>query len=126
MSPHTVRLITLAEREFRNLTDKHPAPPRPQRFKAMRLRLDRFDASWGRKRLSAVRLAGLLLRDDDVALEALVCGNEQSTRTYTGGVALLQREAAYLRRASRMLETAAGRLSVVLERCQRTSGAPPS
>jgi hypothetical protein len=36
----------------------------------------------------------------------------------------LQRESAYLRKIARLLDTAGGRLSVVLTRCNESAGAP--
>lgn len=126
MSTAAARLLILAEREFRTLTNKPLEPPRPRRFKALKIRLEKFNAGWDRRRGSMVRLAGVLLRDDDAALERRVCESEQSARTYGRGVELLEREARYLRRVSHMLERAAGRLSVTLERCRRADPQAPA
>ena len=120
MSPGTrARLLDLAEHEFRSLTEGPNRPPPAQRFKALKIRLAKFDATWPRKRLSVVRLAGMLLVHDDTALAKKVCESDQTVRTYAGGVELLRRESAYLRKVARLLDLASGRLSVVLERQDR-------
>lgn len=64
-----------------------------------------------------MRLAGLLLNQDDAALTQRICESERSARTYASGVELLRREGVYPRKVARMLETASSRLSVVLDRC---------
>jgi hypothetical protein len=60
----------------------------------------------------------VLLREDDTTLQRRVCENDRSAKTYADAVSWLQRESIYLRKVSRLLDTAAGRISVVLERCQ--------
>jgi len=63
------RLLKLADREFRQLTEAGPAPPPTRKFKSIRLNAMRFDQSWDRKRGAAVRLTSVLLLEDDTALE---------------------------------------------------------
>lgn len=112
------RLLTLADREFRQLTeDRSAAPPAPRRFKPVRLNVARFDQSWDRKRGSAARLMAVLLREDDSALHQRVCESDRAAKTYADAADWLQRESAYLRKVSRLLDTAAGRVEAVLERC---------
>ena len=113
------RLLNLADREFRQLTEqKSAAPPPPRRFRPIRLNAARFDQSWDRKRGSAARMMAVLLREDDTTLQQRVCESDRAAKTYADAVDWLQRESVYLRKVSRLLDTAAGRVSVVLERCQ--------
>lgn len=119
------RLLKLADREFRQLTGK-PATPEPNRkFKPIRINLARLDGGWERKRAAAVRLTGVLLREDDSTLERRVCENERSAKTYADAADWLQRESVYLRKIARLLDTAGGRLSAVLSRCQSGQGTAP-
>jgi hypothetical protein len=119
------RLLKLADREFRQLTeDRSPPPPAPRRFKPGRLNATRFDQSWDRKRGSAARLMAVLLREDDAALHQRVCESDRAAKTYADAADWLQRESAYLRKVSRLLDMAAGRISVVLERCQSEHTSP--
>ena len=118
MSPgHQVRLLTLAEREFRQLTGKPPMPAPTRKFTPVRLNAARFDSKWDRRRGSAVRLTAVLLQDDDTALERRVCESALTAKTYSQAAAWLQRESAYLRKVARMLDLAGGRLASVLSRC---------
>ena len=112
-----MNFLALADREFRQLTEKPAAPPVRRKFKPIHLNLAKFDAAWDRKRGAAVRLMGVLLREDDVALEQRVCENERSAKTYVEAAEWLQRESAYLRKISRLLDTASGRHSAVIGRC---------
>ena len=125
MSPaNSVRLLKLADREFHQLTGK-PATPVPRRkFKPVKLNAARFDSAWDRKRGAAVRLTAVLLGEDDAALEHRVCGDERARKTYSAAADWLQRESAYLRKVARLLDTAGGRLSSVLGRCQGPAAAP--
>ena len=119
MSPgNPSRLLKLADREFRQLTGKPVAPVPSRKFKPMRLNAARFDSAWDRKRGAAVRLTAVLLGEDDAALEQRVCGNERSVKVYSDAADWLQRESAYLRKVARLLDTAGGRLTSVLCRCQ--------
>jgi hypothetical protein len=119
------RLLKLADREFRQLTEERKTPPSAnRRFKPIRLNTSRFDSTWDRKRGAAVRLTAVLLREDDAALKQRVCENERTTKTYADAVEWLQRESAYLRKIARLLDTAGGRLSVVLTRCNDSAAAP--
>jgi hypothetical protein len=68
-----IRLLKLADREFRRLTESQPAEPSTRKFKPIRLNAARFDESWDSKRGVAVRLTSVLLREDDSALEQRVC-----------------------------------------------------
>jgi hypothetical protein len=120
-----VRLLKLADREYQQLTEKPSAMP-GRKFRPIRLNVARFDQSWDRKRGAAVRLTAVLLREDDSALERRVCENERTVKTYAGAAEWLQRESAYLRRVARLLDTAGGRLSVVLGRCGVTAPAATS
>ena len=120
------RLFKLADREFRQLTEERkPAPPATRKFKPIKLNVARFDSAWDRKRGAAVRLTSVLLREDDSTLERRVCENERSAKTYADAADWLQRESAYLRKIARLLDTAGGRLTAVLGRCQSGQGAAP-
>ena len=122
MSPsNPVRLLKLADREFRQLTEKPSALPAVRKFKPIRLNAARFDQSWDRKRGAAVRLTAVLLSADDAELTRRVCESALTVKTYTGAADWLARESAYLRRVARLLDTAGGRLSVVLGRCGVTA-----
>jgi hypothetical protein len=116
-----VRLLSLADREFRQLTGKRVAIEPTRKFKPIKLNAARFDSSWDRKRGAAVRLTAVLLREDDAALERRVCESEKSANTYALAVTWLQRESAHLRRTARLLDTASDRLSAVLARCAQLS-----
>ena len=63
-------------------------------------------------------MMAVLLREDDSTLQQRVCENDRAAKTYADTADWLQRESIYLRKVSRLLDTAAGRVSVVLERCQ--------
>jgi hypothetical protein len=119
--PSTSRahLLSLADREFRQVTDKPQAPAPDKRFKAIKLKLSTFDSSWDRKRGAAVRMMSVLLREDDAELERRVCESEKSAKTYAQAATWLQRESVYLRRVARLLETAGGRVASVVRRCQQ-------
>lgn len=120
------RLLKLADREFRQLTeDRSATPPAPRRFKPVRLNVTRFDQSWDRKRGSAARLMAVLLREDDSALHQRVCESERAAKTYADAADWLQRESVYLRKVSRLLDTAAGRVEAVLERCAANQASAP-
>ena len=116
-------LLAQAKREFRELVGERPAPS-PGSFKPMRLNIDAFGRSWDAKRGAAVRLAAVLLKDDDQAMERRVCADDRTTTTYADATGWLEREAAYMRKTARLLDTAVSRLSVVLERCKSKSSVP--
>ena len=119
MSPgNAVRLLKLAEREHKQLTQERPTPKPARRFKPIKLNAARFDSGWDRKRGAAVRLTSVLLREDDTTLQARVCADQRSVKTYADAANWLQRESAYLRKIARLLDTAGGRLVSVLARCQ--------
>lgn len=111
-------LFKLAEREFKELTEDRTKRPSDRRFKPIRLNASRFDQSWDRKRGSAMRLTAVLLREDDAALQQRVCENAKTVKQYSAAADWLQQESAYLRKMARLLDTAGGRLTVVVERCQ--------
>jgi hypothetical protein len=113
-----VSLLRLADREFRELTGKPVAIAPSRKFKPIKLNAAKFENGWSRKRVAAVRLTTVLLRDDDAALERRVCENDKSAKTYASAAAWLQRESTYLRRMAKLLDTAGGRLTAVLSRCR--------
>lgn len=118
MAPgNAVRLLTLADREFRQLTAARPVPPPSRKFKPIRLNVARLEQGWERKRAAAVRLAAVLLREDDATLQRRVCENEKSTKTYATAVDWLQREPAYMRKVAPLLDLAGSRVSSLLGRC---------
>jgi hypothetical protein len=119
-SGNPTRLLTLAEREYRDILSTQPAPARTRRFKALRLNAARFDRPWDRKRGAVVRLMSVLLREDDSALERRVCQSDQTAKDYAGAAQLLRRESAHLRKVARLLDTAGDRLVTVLDRCRGT------
>jgi hypothetical protein len=125
MSPgHRARLLSLADREFRQLTGKPPTPIPSRKFKPVKLNAARFDVAWDRKRGAAVRLTAVLLGEDDTALQQRVCADDRSVKVYADAAAWLQRESQYLRKVARLLDTAGGRLSAVLGRCRGSASAP--
>ena len=81
------RLLALADREFRELTNKPLTIEPTRKFRPVNLNVARFDNSWERKRGAAVRLTAVLLREDDTTLERRVCENEVSAKTYADAVA---------------------------------------
>jgi hypothetical protein len=116
------RLLQLADREYRQLTNKPATIPPTRKFKPIKLNAAHFDSGWDRKRGAAVRLTAVVLREDDSALERRVCESDHSAKTYAQAAAWLQRESAYLRKVARLLETAEGRLVAVLTRCGSSAG----
>lgn len=116
------RLFALAEREFKA---NRAAPVRPK-FRGMNLNIGKYDESWDHKRGAAVRMMGVILRDNDQALYDRVSASDQAAKTYSDAAAWLQREANYLRRTASMLDTAASRLSAVLERYEDERTMKPS
>ena len=118
------RLLKLADREFRQLTETRPAAPPTRKFKPIRLNAARFDQSWDRKHGAAVRLTAVLLCEDDATLERRVCENEKTAKTYATAADWLARESVYLRKVARLLDTASGRVTTVLGRCAQ--GGEPS
>jgi hypothetical protein len=111
------RLLALADREFRDLTNKPLTIDPTRKFKPVKLNVARFDNTWERKRGAAVRLTAVLLREDDTTLERRVCENERSAKTYAEAMAWLRRESVHLRKVAKLLDTAGGRLAAVLTRC---------
>lgn len=111
------RLLALADREFRELTNKPLTVGPTRKFKPIKLNVARFDNAWERKRGAAVRLTAVLLREDDSTLERRLCENEVSAKTYAEAMAWLRRESVHLK-VAKLLDTAGGRLAAVLTRCQ--------
>jgi hypothetical protein len=118
-------LLKLADREFKALSEERPTPQPTRKFKPMKLNVARFDQSWDRKRGAAARLTAVVLREDDATLQRRVCENDKTVRTYTSAADWLARESAYLRKMARLLDTAGGRLSAVLGRCQPGQSSVP-
>jgi hypothetical protein len=122
---NSTRLLTIVDREFRQLVEK-PEPIVPTRkFKPIKINAARFDQSWDRKRGAAARLMAVLVREDDASLERRVCESALAAKTYAGAAAWLQRESAYLRRIAKLLDTAGGRLVAVLSRCDNGARSEP-
>jgi hypothetical protein len=59
-----VRLLSLADREFRQLTGKPVVVASGAKFKAMKLNPARLDKDWDRKRGAAVRLTRTILKTE--------------------------------------------------------------
>ena len=124
---NSVQRLSLANREFRQLTQAKPKPEPNRKFKPIKLNPAKFDDSWDRKRGAAVRLMSVLLREDDATMQGRVCESDQSAKTYAAAASWLQRESAYLRKMARLLDTAAGRVASVVTRCQGAKETlPPS
>ncbi|MGC4028921.1 MAG: hypothetical protein QM696_08620 [Steroidobacteraceae bacterium] len=117
-SIHPARLVALSDREFKRETNA-PAdqPPPDRKFRPFRLSLARYDRDWDRKRGAAARLMAVLLRENDEQLTERVCESALSSQTYAGAASWLGQEALYLRKLASRMETASGRLNVVLARC---------
>jgi hypothetical protein len=121
MSVNRMRLVALSEREF-SRESQAPAPIQPDRkFKPVKLSLARYDSTWDRRRGSAARMMAVLLRESDGELTERVCASSDSATTYRGAAEWLAGEARLLRKHVAHLESAAGRLSVVLHRCGRAT-----
>lgn len=116
------KLRALSDREFQRQAGEPVILPTTKRFKAMSLSLARYDSGWDRKRGSAARMMAVILRESDQQLTERVCANPQSATTYRGAAEWLAGEAQHLRKHVRHLDSAAGRLSVVLERCGQVAG----
>lgn len=124
MSPiNRLRLLALSEREFKRIAIETTAAPVRGKFRGMKMKVEQFDVGWDRKRGAAARLTGVLLREDDAALERRVCENTQSASTYRDAACWLQREATYLRKMARLQELAGKRLTAVLSRCMSSDQA---
>lgn len=117
-------LLKLADREFSHLTDRPVTPTPSRRFKPRRLNPARFGPDWDRKRGAAVRLTAVILAEADTDLEQRCCSDDRTRKTYSAAADWLQREAAYLKKVSRLLDAAGGRLTAVLGRCQSSAVAP--
>lgn len=66
-------------------------------------------------------MMAVVLRESDQELTQRVCASTQSATTYRGAADWLAGEAQALRKHVRHLESAAGRLAVVLQRCGQPS-----
>ena len=65
-----------------------------------------------------MRLAAVLLRDDDKAMEHRVCADERTATMYADASTWLKRESEYLRKTARVFDKTVQRVNVVLERCR--------
>lgn len=119
MSPaNRMRLMALSEREFQR-EYRAPTQVQPQRkFKSIQVNLSKLDGSWDRKRGAAARFMAIILRNDDEALRHRITESETTIDTYSEGAKWLRREATYLEKTARMMNTAAGRISTVLARAK--------
>lgn len=120
------RLLALSEKEFRREAASPDPQPVTATFRGLRLNINKYDATWDRKRGAAARLMAVLLRESDTALTNRVCETAASCRTYSGAADWLAGEARYLRKVASMMDTAAGRLGVVLQRCGTISAGDSS
>lgn len=120
-----IHLFALANREFRREAEAPRRTPGKRTFKGMNLNLRKLDTDF-RKRGSAVRWTGVLLREDPDALHRRVCADEKAVKTYDGAAEWLEREARHLRKFASMQETAASRLNTILARCREERQVPPS
>lgn len=111
------RLLSLSEKEFRREVAAPEPRPSQSSFRAIRLNISKFDATWDKKRGAAARMTAILLRESDAQLTDRVCESAASARTYGGAADWLSGEARYLRKMAKMMDSAAGRLGVVLQRC---------
>ena len=112
------RLQSLSDREYRNLSTSKPEQVEgPRSFKPRKLSLDRYDRRWDRKRGSAIRLTGVLLRDTEEAMQQRVCASSATKKTYSSAAGWLTSEAELLRKTAKMHEMAVARLTTVLARC---------
>jgi hypothetical protein len=118
------KLLALSEREFQRQTGEPVALPVDKRFRAMSLKLSRFDGSWDKKRGSAIRLTGVLLTESDEAMQRRVCASEATAKTYGTAVSWLSKESEHLRKAAKMHDLAVARLSAVLARCNGEAAHP--
>jgi hypothetical protein len=100
MPLNQVRLFALADREFRELTNKPPTIEPTRKFKPVKLNVARFDNTRERKRGAAVRLTAFVLREDDSTLERRVCENEVSAKTYAEAMAWLRQPSSQSRQAA--------------------------
>ena len=116
------RLFALAEREFK----ANRTTPVRQKFRGMKLNLSKLDEGWDHKRGAAVRMMGVILRDNDQALYERVSESDQAAKMYSEAATWLRREANVLRKTAGHLDTAASRLDAVLERYEREKGQKPS
>lgn len=117
------RLIALSNREFhREAGSPGPVTATKRRFRGIGLSLAKYDGGWDKKRGAAARMMAVILRESDEQLTERVCASPQSATTYRGAAEWLAGEAQHLRKHVRHLDSAASRLSVVLERCGQAAG----
>lgn len=95
-------LLKLADREFRELTDRRPVPLPSRKFRPVKLNAAQFDQSWDRKRGAAARLTAVVLREDDAALERRVPLNRERSASFRARVEGLQLDAAVFSPMNRM------------------------
>jgi hypothetical protein len=106
--------MALSEREFK----AKRGSPAKRAFRALNINLSKFDESWDRHRGAAVRMMSVVLRDDEAQLSQRVCADEQSVKTYRDAINWFRNEAEQLRRTAKLLDTAAGRVRTVWDRCK--------
>lgn len=114
---YRTRLAALSEREYRREAGGPVRQPAARRFRGLRLNLSRYDAAWDRKRGGAARLMAVLLRENDEQLTQRVCRDAKAAATYRGAADWLASESRLVHTHARHLQTAADRLTVVLQRC---------
>jgi hypothetical protein len=103
--------MALAEREFK----ASRVAPTKRKFRAFNINPSKFDESWDRHRGAAVRMMSVVLRDDEASLRQRVNAGGQTAKTYADAAAWFAREAEQLRRTAKLLDSAASRLTAVLE-----------
>jgi len=123
-APKFTGLQALSDREYRRLASGRPDPlPADRAFKAKKLSLDHYDSRWDRKRGTAMRLTGVLLRESDQAMQDRVCADREATKTYRNAAGWLEHEAELLRKSAKLHDLAVARLTAVLARCNGEASA---
>lgn len=113
------RLFALAEKEFK----KSRTTPTETKFRGLKMNVSKFDAGWDRKRGTAARMMSVILKEDDATLLRRVSTNGGTGKTYADAAVWFRREAEYLRRIAALMDQAADRLTVVLDRREEISQA---
>jgi hypothetical protein len=116
------RLLALSEKEFRREVAAPEPRPVNASFRPIRLNISKYDSAFDRKRGAAARMMAVILRESDAQLTDRVCESAATCRTYGGAQSWLQGEARFLRKLAGNMDSAAGRLGVVLQRCGAVRG----